>query len=110
IVMDTMAHIQAEHIGPGLEQRPDGIVIAGSWAQSGHDLHVAVAAHQPSSSINAAFRGGPLALWRKDLRPAISAFDVASQEGHLAQPAGGTCRALDASRGMDYPCHCGGTW
>jgi hypothetical protein len=40
-----MAHVQAKHICPRLEQGADHFVITGSGAQSGHDLYVPKASH-----------------------------------------------------------------
>ena len=45
IVVRPVRHVQAEHVCPGLEQRSDGRVVAGGWAERGHDLHIPKASH-----------------------------------------------------------------
>ncbi len=45
VVMCAVAHVQAEHIGPGLKQSADGFIIARDRPQSGHDLYVPKASH-----------------------------------------------------------------
>ena len=45
IVMRAMAHVQAEHICPRLEQSADHGVVTGGRTQSGHDLHIPKASH-----------------------------------------------------------------
>ena len=45
VIMGAMAHVQAEHVGPGLEQGADRCIVAGSRAKGGHNLHVTKASH-----------------------------------------------------------------
>ena len=74
VIMGAMRHIQAEHIGPGFEQRTDRLVVAGGRAQGGHDLYVPKASHMPRSFDKYRHRGGPPVLWRKPIGGATGAF------------------------------------
>ena len=49
ILMAAMAHVQAEHVGTGIEQGADGIIVGGRWPQRRHDLHITVASHSVPS-------------------------------------------------------------
>ncbi len=51
LVVAAMAHVQAEHVGPGLEQLADHLVGVGGRAERGHDLDVAVASHRLRPSM-----------------------------------------------------------
>lgn len=41
----AMAHVQAKHVGAGVEQRADHVLGAGSRSQRRHDLHIAMSSH-----------------------------------------------------------------